>query len=392
VTANSEPFWIRMPRILIGTGTVENVGELVKKFGGRKVLIVTDPGVVQAGLVDKVKQPLEKEGIEFGIFDGCEPDVPLHIIKNCAQFAKEGGYDFMISVGGGSTLDTGKIASIVATAEDVAQEDISQYITTGAPRRGLPRIHISTTAGTGADVSLGSPVTDVDGAKKVIFGEYLLPEAAIIDPLMTLNLPARITADTGIDALSHAIEGYTSIKANVVSDMLAETVIRLVADNLRLAYCKGSKNLEARYNMAIVSSLAMHVPLTASTILPHGMGHSLQTEIKCTHGVSCSIMLPYVMEFNLLVNQSKYARIAELMGEKVAALSLQDAARKAVEAVRQLTLDLGMPQRLRDIGVKKEQIPRFVDILFTPVNLRFVNNNPRDCSREDAKRIFEAAW
>jgi len=392
VIAHSEPFWIRMPRILVGTGTVESIGELAKKFGGRKVLIVTDPGVVQAGLIDKVKQPLEKEGIEFGIFDGCEPDVPLHVIKKCAQFIKEGNYDFMIGVGGGSTIDTTKVASVVATADDVAQEDLSQYIAKGAPRRGLPRIHIPTTAGSGADVSLGSPVTDVDGAKKVIFGEHFLPEVAIIDPLMTLNLPARITADTGVDALCHAVEGYTSIKANVVSDMLSETVIKLVADNLRLAYGKGSNNLEARYNMAIAASLSIHCVLTASSILPHSMGHSLQSEVKCTHAVSCSIVLPHVMEFNLLVDQLKYARIAEMMGERVEGLSLRDAAQKAIEAVRKLTIDLGMPQRLRDIGMKKEQIPRVVDILFAPVNMWRVNCNPRDCSREDAARIFEAAW
>jgi len=392
VTTNSEPFWIRMPHILVGTGTVANVGALVKKFGGRKVLIVTDPGVVQAGLIEKVKQPLEKEGIEFGIFDGCEPDVPLHVIRKCAQFIKEGNYDFMIGVGGGSTIDTTKVASVVATADDVAQEDLSQYIAKGAPRRGLPRIHIPTTAGSGADVSLGSPVTDVDGAKKVIFGEHFLPEVSIIDPLMTLNLPARITADTGIDALIHAIEGYTSIKANVVSDMLSETVIKLVANNLRLAYGKGSNNLEARCNMAIAASLSIHCVLTASAILPHSMGHSLQSEVKCTHAVSCSIVLPHVMEFNLLVDQLKYARIAEMMGERVEGLSLRDAAQKAVEAVRKLTIDLGMPQRLRDIGMKKEQIPRVVDILFAPVNMWRVNSNPRDCSRGDAARIFEAAW
>jgi len=392
VTVSSEPFWIRMPHILVGTGTVANVGALVKKFGGRKVLIVTDPGVVQAGLVEKVKQPLEKEGIEFGIFDGCEPDVPVHVVKKCAQFTKEGNYDFMIGVGGGSTIDTTKVASTVATADDVAQEDLSQYIDKGAPRRGLPRIHIPTTAGSGADVSLGSPVTDVDGAKKVIFGEHFLPEVSIIDPLMTLNLPARITADTGVDAFIHAFEGYTSIKANVVSDMLSETVIKLVADNLRLAYGKGSNNLEARQNMAIAASLSIHCVLTASAILPHSMGHSLQSEVKCTHAVSCSIVLPHVMEFNLLVDQVKYARIAEMMGERVEGLSLRDAAQKAIEAVRKLTIDLGMPQRLRDIGMKKEQIPRVVDVLFAPVNMWRINSNPRDCSREDATKIFEAAW
>jgi len=121
-----------------------------------------------------------------------------------------------------------------------------QYAITGAPRRGLPKIQIATTAGTGSEVSLGAVVTDVDGSKKVIFGEYLLPKVAIVDPLMTLNLPAKITADTGMDALSHAIEGYTTLKASIISDMFNESAIKLVADNLRIAYYKGSKNLQAR--------------------------------------------------------------------------------------------------------------------------------------------------
>ena len=144
--------------------------------------------------------------------------------------------------------------------------------------------------------------------------------------------------------------------------------------------------------MAIAASLSIHCVLTASAILPHSMGHSLQSEVKCTHAVSCSIVLPHVMEFNLLVDQPKYARIAEMMGERVAGLPLRDAAQKAIEAVRKLTMDLGMPQRLRDIGMKKEQIPRVVDVLFSPVNMWRINSNPRDCSREDATKIFEAAW
>lgn len=390
--AYGEPFWIRMPRILVGVGAVDQVGELARKLGGNKVLIITDPGVVQAGLVDKVTQPLVKEGIEFGIFDGCQPDVPVEVIFNCARFTKEGSYNLIISVGGGSTLDTGKVASVVATAKDIEQEDISQYIAKGAPRRGIPRIHIPTTAGTGADVSLGAPVTDVDGVKKVVFGEYLLPEVAIIDPLMTLNLPPKITADTGMDALSHAIEGYISIKAGVVSDMLAEAVIKLIGNSLRPAFFMGAKNLEARYNMAVASSLAIHAVLTSTSILNHGMAHSLQIKAESTHGVLCSIMLPHVMEFNMLVCQPKYARLAELMGEKVDGLPLRDAAQKGIDAVRKLSLDIGMPKRLRDIGIKKEDIPRFVDTLFTPVNMRFVTNNPRLCSREDAAKILEQAW
>jgi len=392
MTANREPFWVRIPYMLVGAGAVENVGTLAKKLGGKKVVIVTDPGVVQAGLVDKVKQPLEKEGIEFGIFDKCEPDAPVNVIRSCAQFIKEGGYDLMISVGGGSTLDAAKVAGIAATAEDVAKEDIAQYAVTGTPRHGLPKIQIATTAGTGSEVSLGAVWTDADGTKKVISGEYNLPEVAIVDPLMTLNLPAKVTADSGMDALSHAIEGYTTPKANPVSDMFNESAIKLVADNLRIAYYKGSKNLQARQNMAIAASNAtIGLIMGGGAILVHAMGHSLQMKVHCTHGVSCSIMLPHVMEFNKFADPEKYARIAELMGEKIDGLPLRDAAQKAVDAVRKLTLDIGMPQRLRDIGVKKEQLPQFVDILFT-VNTRMLNSNPRVCTREDATRIYEAAW
>jgi alcohol dehydrogenase class IV len=319
------------------------------------------------------------------------PNPPVSIIKECAIFTKEGGYDFIISVGGGSIIDTAKVASVVATADNIEEEDVSQYVNTGPPRRGLPRIHIPTTAGTGAEVSLGAPITDIDGVKKVIPSEYFFPEVAIIDPLMTINLPPKITADTGMDALSHAIEGYISVKANVVSDMIAEKVIALVTDNLRDAYRKGPDSLEARYNMAVAASLAIHAVLTSSSNLNHGISHTLQMGANCSHGALCSIMLPYVMEYCML-DQTRYARISELMGEKVETLPAQEASQRAIIAVRKLSSDLDMPQRLRDVGVNGEDIPKFVDILFSPYNQRYIENNPRYCSREDATRILEAAW
>jgi len=376
--------------MLIGTGTVENnAGALAKQFGSKKVLILTDPGVVKAGLVDRVKQPLEKEGIKFEVFDKCEPDAPENVIRSCAQALKDGGYDLMISIGGGSTMDTGKLASILATADDVVKVDIAQYV---PGKRGLPKIHIQTTAGTSAEATQGAMWTDVNGIKRVAGSPYFLAEVVIIDPLMTLELPAKITADTGMDALTHAIESYCSMRANIVTDMISEMAIKLIADNLRIVCYKGSMNPEARYNMAVAAGWAC-IPFVTlrGPILCHGLGHSLQMEAHCSHGVSVSIMLPYVMEFNIGVNPKRYARIAELMGEKVDDLPLRDAAQKAVEALRKLSADINMPQRLRDIGVKKEQIPRFVDILFT-VNMLQVNNNPRECTREDATRLFETAW
>jgi len=391
---------LQLPKIFIGHGAVENnIGVIVKSLGAKRVLIVTDKGVVQAGLVDKVTQPLEKEKVEFGIFDGCEPDAPIATIKSCAKFAKGGGYDLFISIGGGSTIDTGKIASVLATAENIDKEDPNQYFVRGVSRPGLRRIHIPTTAGTGAELTRALMVTDEDNHKRVIFmGDYGRPEAAIIDPLMTLNLPQRITADGGIDALTHAIEGYTHIGANILSDMFNETVIRLVSDNLRLAYCNGAANVEARYNMSIAATFSLvGQTLGPSVTLAHAMAQSMQKETNCTHGISVAILEPYVMEFNMLTNPQKHARIGEIMGEQTVGLSLRDAAQKGPDAVRKLTADIEMPQKLRDIGVKKEQLPGFVGLLFSETgdmitNLRLANNNPRIISKSDILRLFELAW
>jgi len=388
----SGTFRVHIPKSLIGNGAIEQVGTVVKQLGGKKVLIVTDPHIVKSELMDKVKKPLGKEGIEYGIFSNCKPDALLSVIKSCAQFAAEGGYDLMIGMGGGSVMDTVKMASVAATAKDIAREDVRMYFQEhgGVPRRGLPMVQIATTSGSGSEWSDGAVVTDdITGAeeiKKVVPSDYFYPEVVIVDPLMTLSLPQKVTADTGLDALIHAIEAYINLRANPISDMFAEAAIRLIASNLRVAYCKGSMDVEARYNMSIAASLAI-VAFRSGTgsILNHGLGHSLQSKVHTTHGESCSIFLPHVLEFN------KLARLAELMGEKVNNLSLQDAARKAIDAVRSLSRDVGIPQRLRDIGVKKEDLPTVVDILFT-VNPNAVSNNPRDCSRDDALRILEAAW
>jgi len=152
-------FKFRIPNTFVGNGAVESVGTLVKQRGGKKVLIVTDQGIVQTGLVDKVKQPLEKEGIESGIFDGCKPDAPISVIKECAQFAAKGDYDLIIGVGGGSVMDTAKVVRIATMAKDVAKEDIRQYFS-GVPGPGLPMILIATTAGSGAEMSAAAMVTD----------------------------------------------------------------------------------------------------------------------------------------------------------------------------------------------------------------------------------------
>jgi len=206
-----------------------------------------------------------------------------------------------------------------------------------------------------------------------------------------LNLPSRITGDTGMDALSHSIEAYTTWKANIVSDMYAEKTIQLVAENLRVAYAKGPKHTEVRYKLAIAAALGMQAVMSSASGIVHSMNYPIGIKAHVTHGTAIALMLPHVMEYNLPGNPAKYAKIAQLMGENITGLSEMDAARKSVEAVRKLSRDVGMPQKLREVNIKKEDIPGFVDFLFE-FQLYGMENNARDLTREDATKIFEAAW
>jgi len=386
----SEPFWIRLPHTLVGTGTVKQVGKLVKQLGGKKVLVVTDLGVVRAGLLNYVKQSLKKEGIEFGVFDRCEPNCPIKVVQKCAQDAKEDDYDLMIGLGGGSAMDTTKLASIAAASNDATLESISQYAVSGPPRRGLLKILIPTTAGTGSEISPVAVFVDTDNIKKDPSHEYLLGNIAIVDPLMTQYLPPEITAQTGMDALTHAFEGYLCRTPNIIADTIAEMTIKLISGNLHAAYY-GGHNLDARYNMAIAATYAMSVPIISGVSIYHAMGHSLQIEARTTHGISLYLVMLPIMEFNLMATPNRFARIAELMGEKIEGLPLREAAQRSINAVKQLGTDIGLPQRMQDIGVKKDQIPKFVDILFTTSAAR-LEANVRPLSREDATKIYESVW
>ena len=191
-----DPFWIRLPNILVGSGTTAQTGEIAKNLGAKKVLIVTDAGVVRAGLFNHIRESLVRQGIEFGLFDGCLPNAPVGPIKNCADIAREGKYDLLIGIGGGSVMDTAKLAAI-ATLRSDSVEAIGRYAIMGAPRKGLPTILIPTTAGTGSEASASAVFTDHEGIIKGTRGEYIVAEIAIVDPQMTQTLPPQITAETG---------------------------------------------------------------------------------------------------------------------------------------------------------------------------------------------------
>lgn len=383
-------FPVRIPNTLFGNGAASEVGKIAKDLGAKKALLVTDKVVGKSDLVDKVKKPLQEAGLEVTVFSEVEPNNPLEAMIATAKAAKINKADIVIALGGGSTIDNVKGAACIACVGNINKFDITPWI--GFYKvdvKGLPTIMLPTTSGTGSEWSMPLMVT-INGRKKGFVSDKLLATVSIVDPQLALNMPQKVTADTGIDALSHAVETYLGLKANLFSDTMVEKAIILIGDNLRRAYAKGPEDIEARYNMSFAAMIACNQMTITGVNLGHAMAHALQNATHdITHGGACSIMMCAVMEYNKIVRMERLAKIAELMGENIDGLSPRGAADAGINAVRQLSINVGMPQRLRDIGVKREDISRIVDILFedSPSNIA---NNPRQCTREDAAKIFES--
>ena len=374
-------------KIMLGKDVVQQLGKEVIALGGQKVLIVTDPGVAKAGLVEIVEKVLVSKGVEVSVFAEVEPEPPVRIVDECVRVISEGRYDLIIGLGGGSALDVAKGAAAVAPNGG----KVLDYVGIDTlPKKGLPKILIPTTAGTGSEASRVFVMTDeTDNTKKVVYSDFLLADIAVLDPKLTVSMPNVVTADTGLDALVHAIEAYVSVNTTPFAEILATEAISLIACNLPIAYGKGS-NIHARYNMLLAANLGGSAFTSGGLGAVHGLAYVLCTNYHITHGRSNAIMLPHVMSFNKTGNLQKYANIAEAMGENVEGLSLYDAAGKSVDAVKKLLRVLNIPFSLSAYGIPKEDMPKLVEgglkqsRLFVP--------NPRDLTEKDVESIYEGAF
>ncbi len=374
-------------KISLGIGAARETGKECKALGGKKALIVTDAGVVKAGLIAGIQEALESEDVQVGIFDKVVPEPPSRVIDEGAQVARTEGYDIVIGVGGGSSLDAAKGAALMTRNEgkvlDYAGIDL-------VPKGGLPKILLPTTGGTGSEVTRVFVVTDeAENTKKVVYSNFNLADVAIVDPLLSVSMPPQVTAETGIDALVHAIETYVSVNATPFSDILATEAIRLIGVNLPIAYAKGS-NLGARYNMALAATLAGLAFTSGSVGAVHGLAYVLGTEYHLSHGRSNAIMLPHVMEYNKIGCLTRYARIAGAMGEDIQGLPAYEAAGKSVDAVRKLLEAVGISTNLSHYGINTADLPGLVEGGMKQTRL-FVPN-PRDLAQEDVKKIYEMAF
>jgi alcohol dehydrogenase class IV len=384
-----QTYQFKAPAVIVnGPGAAKEVGNFAKELG-KKALLVTDTHLEKAGLLNDIKKCLEITGIPFTVYDKVVMEPSQDYAEEGLKVFKEAGADFLIAVGGGSPMDAAKAIGALATNGG----KISDFMGANKiPKPGAPLIAIPTTAGTGSEVTPFTVITDtVKDVKMLIASPNILPRVALVDPLMTLQMPQGITAATGLDALTHAIEAYVSVKAQPLTDTLALQAIRLISANLRQAWSNGD-NLEARTNMLIGSLHAGLAFANSSVALVHGMARPIGAYFHVAHGVSNAALLPTVIEFSIPGNPKKYAEIAGAMGEITDGLSLLDAAYLAAEGTRRLNKDLKVPT-LKGLGVEEKKFNSVVkQMAADAIASGSPGNNPRKATQEEIVELYQKAY
>jgi alcohol dehydrogenase class IV len=372
-----------VPKIIFGCGAVTQLGEAAKVLGASRVAVVTDPGIVQAKIHEPVLAALEEAGLNPGMFAEVEPDPKIEIVDDCLSFVQSHRADLVVGLGGGSSLDISKAAAIMSTNEGPIKKYAGVNL---VPKPGLPTLLMPTTAGTGSEVTSISVLSDTMNKVKVgVVSDYMFARTVLLDPELTLGLPAHITASTGLDALIHAIESYTGCQTTFITEPLAMEAIRLIAKHLQVAYADGS-NLEARSGMLKASLLAGMAFANTQTAGAHACALSLGGKFHIPHGIATSLMLPAVMRFNSIAALEKFADIAEAFGEKIEGLAPMDKARKAIDGVVRLIGDVGFQLGLENYGVGREDVDDLAKGAMVAV--RLWNNNPRSATEEQVRCIF----
>ncbi len=379
---------LRSPRlILAGLGASERLGQEASGIGAKRVLLVTDQGVVESGVAEKIHGQLKREGMEVEIFKEVLPDPDIENAEACIEVAKKGRFELIIGLGGGSPMDIASITSVMLKNPGTIYDYFGINL---VKNPGVPTILIPTTAGTGAEVTPNAILTDKkEKLKKAIVSPHILPRISIVDPLLTISMPPSVTSSSGIDALTHAIESYTSNNATILTDLFAKEAIVMIGRSLRTAVANGN-NLEARYDMSIGSLYAGISLANAGVTAVHALAYPLGGRFNIPHGIANGLLLPYVMEFNVLGNIPKFAQVSKLLGERVEHLSLLDQAYHSARAVKAIYKDLKIPQSLGELNVPKEAIS---EMARSAINVtRLMGNNPRKMTVEDVEKIYEKAF
>jgi len=372
--------------ILCEVGSTAKIGELMATMGCKKIAFVTDKIILKLGLAQASLDGLKAAGVDVHIIDEVVADPPEAMILAAVEEAKSQGVDGVVSVGGGSSLDTAKLIAVLVGSD----QPIEEMYGVGLVRDDrLPLVLAPTTAGTGSEVTPISIVTTGTNEKKGVVSPQLLPDWAILDAELTVGLPASVTAATGIDAMVHAIEAYTSKhKKNIVSDTLARQALELLGQNIHTA-CKNGEDRNARSNMLLGSMLAGMAFANAPVAAVHALAYPLGGHFHVPHGLSNALVLPYVLDFNMSEAADTYAEIAPLIFPALAGKSVNETCDGMVEGFKAMGPELGMQSKLAEVGVNHNHLPMLAEDAMKQT--RLLVNNPREMTYEAALEIYTQA-
>ncbi|WP_109058786.1 lactaldehyde reductase [Aggregatibacter aphrophilus] len=370
-----------------GAGAIQHIVDEVRSRSFKKALVVTDKDLIKFNVVEKVTALLDKAGLAYEIFDEVKANPSVDVIKKGVAKFKQSGADYLIAIGGGSPIDSSKAIGIIINNPEF-EDVLSLEGVAPTHQKCVPIIAIPTTAGTAAEVTINYVITDEANKRKFVCVDvHDVPAVAIVDPDMMSSMPKGLTAATGMDALTHAIEGYTTKAAWALTDALHLEAIRLIAKHLRGAV---ENTKEGREGMALGQYVAGMGFSNVGLGIVHSMAHPLSAYYDTPHGIANAILLPYVLEFNAPATGEKFREIARAMGVKGVDDMSQDEYRKAaIDAVKQLSKDVGIPEKLHMIGVKQEDLVALSQDALKDV---CTGGNPRECTAEDILAIYETAF
>lgn len=384
-----QDFMFRMPtRVVFGVGASGNMGPLCREFGADRVMVMTDKIIAASDGFQKIKAGLERDGVAYEVFDDVVPEPPAEQVDQAAAHIKASGCGMVIAVGGGSAIDTAKAVCALCTNEG----SIRDYLFGGSRtlvNRPLSLVAVPTTAGSGSEVTAACVISDeVKGIKLSLTHPWIVPLVAVVDPVMHKDMPTMITASTGMDALTHAVEAYVSTRSAPISDIFALAAIEMIGKNIRRATCVPG-DLEARSNMAVASLLAAAAFVNGGLGAVHGISQAMGGVAHVSHGIGNALLLPYVCQRNLPGAMERFATIARLLGQPTEGLSQRQSAQSAVDAIRQMQKDLRLPDRLSQVNVTREMFPAIIQ---GTMEYRLLSDNPVKLTEKDVQEILDNAY
>lgn len=375
-----------------GMGAVDELEAFVADRGYGSALVVTDADIVGAGAADPVFDVLGDADVDVTTFDGVKPEPKLGMAESAAAALESADADFVVGLGGGSCMDTAKLAGVLAE-HDVPVRDLLGM--GNVPGAGRPTVLVPTTAGTGSEVTHIGVFADEDDEnnKKVVYSNHLFGELALVDPELTRSLPAGVAAATGMDALSHAVEAYVSTLRTPFTDTLARRAIELIGESLREAVHQGAHNDDARYRMSLAATMAGQAFVNSGLGAVHALTYPLGVEYGIGHGRANAVLLPHVMRYNAPAEPGRLADVARLLGvpERDDETTLE-LARRGADAVAALNDDIGIPNHISELGdIDESEFEGFADVAFEH-SQHNIDRNPRTMDRDDVIGLFEAAY